>query len=149
MNDQAFKSDAIADVSYNHDSLKKGIEILDTRAPDNKRNKLSQQEKQAKDLSQANAMTSSRGLTASVATTGEIPATEDIGKCDDHFFEEMVALDPDKDIEERISNEIRKTIGGVLSQIVEQAISGSIKDTVDMDDIQDNTQDYRSGRIGN
>jgi hypothetical protein len=129
--------------------LKKGIEILDTRAPDNKRNKLSQKDKQGKDLTQANAMTSSRGLTASVATTGEIPATEDAGKCDDHFFEEMVALDPDKDIEERITNEIRKTIGGVLSQIVEQAISGSIKDTVDMDDVQDNTQDYRSGRIGN
>lgn len=129
--------------------MKKGIEILDTRAPDNKRNKLSQQDKEGKDLTQANAMTSSRGLTASVATTGEIPATEDSGKCDDHFFEEMVALDPDKDIEERITNEIRKTIGGVLSQIVEQAISGSIKDTVDMDDVQDNTQDYRSGRIGN
>jgi len=61
----------------------------------------------------------------------------------------MVALDPDKDIEERIVNEVRKTIGGVLSQIVEQAISGSIKDTLDMDDIQDNTQDYRAGRIGN
>ena len=129
--------------------MKKGIEILDTRAPDNKRNKLAEQDKQGKDLTQANAMTSSRGLTASVATTGEIPATEDAGKCDDQFFEEMVALDPDKDIEERIVNEVRKTIGGVLSQIVEQAISGSIKDTLDMDDIQDNTQDYRAGRIGN
>ena len=51
----------------------------------------------------------------------------------------MVALDPDKDIEERITNEIRKTIGGVLSQIVEQAISGLIKETVDMNDIRDNT----------
>jgi len=61
----------------------------------------------------------------------------------------MVALDPDQDVEERIANEIRKTIGGVLSQIVEQSISGSIKDAVDMDDIQDNTQDYRAGRIGN
>ena len=89
---------------------------MDTRAPDNKR-RLSEQEKKAanKDLSQANAMTSSRGLTASVATTGEIPATQDCGKCNDHFFEDMVAIDPDKDIEERITNEIRKTIGGVLS----------------------------------
>lgn len=61
----------------------------------------------------------------------------------------MVALDPDQDVEERIVNEVRKTIGSVLSQIVEQSISGSIKDTLDMDDIQDNSQDYRPGRISN
>ena len=94
-------------------------------------------------------MSTSKGLTASVATTGEIPGGAGTGQVGDDFFEEMVALDPDRDIEERITNEIRKTIGGVLSQIVEQAISGSIKDTVDMDDIQDNTQDYRPGRISN
>jgi hypothetical protein len=61
----------------------------------------------------------------------------------------MVAHDPDKDFKERITNEVRKAIGGVLSQIVEQAIYDSIKDTLDMDDIQDNTQDYRAVRIGN
>ena len=88
---------------------------MDTRAPDNKRRLSEQEKKGGKDLSQANAMTSSRGLTASVATTGEIPATEDCGKCNDDFFEDMVAIDPDRDIEERITNEIRKTIGGVLS----------------------------------
>ena len=44
--------------------------------------------------------------------------------------------DPDTDIEDRVNAQIRKSISDVLSQIVEKAICGSLKDTVQLDDAE-------------
>ena len=46
----------------------------------------------------------------------------------------MSDTDPDVDIEERVNSQIRKTISEVLSQIVEEAICGSVKQTVNLED---------------
>jgi hypothetical protein len=54
--------------------------------------------------------------------------------CDADCLTDFACVDPDQDIEDRINGHIRKTISDVLSQIVETAICGSMKHTIDLDD---------------
>lgn len=54
--------------------------------------------------------------------------------CGEDAMTDFTTVNPDEDIERRINHHIRKTISNVLSEIVEKAICGSMKHTIDLDD---------------
>jgi hypothetical protein len=59
------------------------------------------------------------------------------GICGPDCMSNFACVDPDQDIENRINHEIRKTISDVLSEIVETAICGSMKHTIDLDEAEE------------